>query len=140
MLPLNSNLQGVVLCWWNNPEAKPQIWLVSINFDCRCKQVHCVMSNRFLIVYSTMIMIRKPPTQQSRTQLRTIPLTRKLTARALEDIMEGISWCQALTSTPMQPKLYHKQNTYRWFAALLAIVIQHSPAIKNKKSSFPVTP
>lgn len=33
-----------------------------------------------------------------------------------------------------------KYFTYRWFAALFSIVIEHASAIKNEKSSFPVTP
>lgn len=45
-----------------------------------------MMSNRFLIMHTTMIMRRKPPTQQSRTKFRTIPLTSKLTARRLKNI------------------------------------------------------
>lgn len=40
-------------------------------------------SNRFFIMHSTMIMRRTPSTQQSRTKLRTIPLTSKLTASPL---------------------------------------------------------
>jgi hypothetical protein len=80
-----SYLQCVVLCWWNDPEAKSQIWLISINFDCWCKKVHGVMCDRLFIMHSTMIVRRKPPTQQSRSKLRAIPLTRKLTPRTLKE-------------------------------------------------------
>lgn len=90
--PLKFYLQSVVLWWGNDPEAKSQIWLICINFYCGCKQVHSVVSSRFFIMHTAVIMIRKPPAQQPRTKFRgIISLAGNLTPGSLKEYTEPLA-------------------------------------------------